>query len=98
MHKITILLAGMCLGIACSTLPDAVSPLRKFNSRRYRPAQDFEAENPVGKLAFRYCVKEKFWGKGCKRWHSKIEDFCDEKSFKKFRDAGFIMVSEQRFN
>lgn len=94
MKKISFLIMGVLIGISCSTLP----ALRKFQDRRYRPAQDFEANEPVGKLAFRYCSKTTWITKKCKQWKSEIVNFCDQETFNKFRDGGFVMIAEKRID
>ena len=82
------------LFISCSTLPQ----VRKFENRRYRPCQDFEAEDPIGKFCFRYCVKYKFLRKkdsiNCKIWKTDIKDFSKKDDFLAFRNSGFVIINE----
>lgn len=89
-------LIGTLIGVSCSSIPY----IRKFTERRYRPAQDFEDKDPVGKFAFRYCVRYKALRKrisaNCSVWKTDIRNFCSEKDFYAFREAGFVLIQERR--
>lgn len=89
MKKLIILYAlfSLCFSISCvaggkKSLRQELNRERKDQDKRWRPCQDFEAENPVGKLCNRRNGK------------SKVRDFCADKDFNFFRDNAAIMVDE----
>lgn len=69
-------------------------PERKAQDKMFRPCQNFETENPLGKLCNRTCAKRK--GKKCKQWKTTVKDFSDPEVFKWFRAGSFIMIDEDQ--
>ena len=67
---------------------------RKTQDKIWRPCQDFEHNNPVGKLCNRLCVKRKANGK-CKKWKTNVKDFSNEKDFLFFRNNAMIFIDEK---
>ena len=67
---------------------------RKDQDKMWRPCQDFEVQDPVGKLCNRTCsVISK--GK-CKEWETKIKDMSKKEDFMFLRDGAFICIDEDR--
>jgi hypothetical protein len=106
MKKIIIfILTVFSLNVACSTLP---SIIYSFNERTYRPCgeQEFKnlfpesrPEHSTATFCFRYCAKYKLFrahiGQNCVRWETDVQDLRNYETFKKFRDAGFILTRSQ---
>lgn len=67
-------------------------PERKMQDKLFRPCQDFEVANPVGKFCNRVCVKRS--GLDCKKWKTNVKDFTDPETFKFFRSSSFILIDE----
>lgn len=69
---------------------------RKEQDKLWRPCQDFETPDPVGKLCNRTCTNRK--GKDddkCKEWKTTVKDF--KLDFDFFRNGSFVMIDEDEF-
>lgn len=69
-------------------------PERKVQDKLFRPCQDFETANPIGKFCNRVCKKRKR-GK-CKKWKVNIKDFSKKQDFDFFRAGSFILIDEDQ--
>lgn len=69
------------------------APERKLQDKLFRPCQDFETSNPIGKLCNRTCKK-----KSCTKeeFTTIVKDFNDPETFKWFRAGSFIMIDEDQ--
>lgn len=69
-------------------------PERKLQDKLWRPCEDFEVANPVGKFCNRVCKKKS--GRKCKKWKTNIRDFNNPEHFKFFRAGTFILIDEDQ--
>lgn len=96
--NITILISLLFSLNACSMGQRAPEPRdlpeRKLQDKLYRPCQDFETSNPVGKFCNRVCKKRS--GNKCKDWKVNIMDFSKPDVFKFFRAGSFILIDEDQ--
>lgn len=65
-------------------------PERKEQDKLWRPCQDFETQEPRGKLCNRVCTDRN--NRGCKKWKVIVKDFHEHFYF--FRAGSFIMIDE----
>ena len=99
MRSITASIVGLLIGLtitaACSMGGKAYKvPERKPQDKMWRPCQDFETKDPIGKLCNRVCTKR--LGKKCKEWKINIKDFSKEEDFLWFRAGAFVMIDEDQ--
>lgn len=66
---------------------------RKDQDKIWRPCQDSESTEPVGKLCNHVCIKVKHSGE-CKEWKTNIKNFSTNEDFLFFRNAGFVFLDE----
>jgi hypothetical protein len=73
--------------------------MRSFPERSYRPCDDREVKDPVGKFCYRRCAEYKFLhadlSTNCRRWETDVRDLKNADDFKSFRDGGFVLISEK---
>lgn len=96
--KYLALILFLFIGAAsCSTLPYLIL---KFQDRKYVLCSDEEMDSPVGKACFRYCARYKRWRahipSNCVIWKTDVLDLSKREDFTKLRDAGFILINEER--
>ncbi len=66
---------------------------RKDQDKLWRPCQDSEASEPIGKVCNKVCIKVKHSGE-CKEWKINVKNFAEKESFNFYRDAGFVLIDE----
>lgn len=71
---------------------------RRAQDKMYVPCKDKWTGEPTGKLCNVFCSKRTSKGKCKKEEYKKItvKNFCDPETFKWFRAATFIMISEDQ--
>lgn len=71
---------------------------RRMQDKMYVACKDSMTENPTGKLCNTFCSKRDSKGKCKKDKYKKVtvKNFCDPETFKWFRAASFIMISEDQ--
>ena len=65
---------------------------RKEQDKLWRPCQDFEASEPVGKLCNRVCIKRV--NDKCESWKQNLKDFSKKEDFEFFRSSSFVFIDE----
>ena len=68
-------------------------PERKAQDKMWRPCQNKEVKDYIGKFCNRVCIKRK--RKSCKLWKTNVKDFTIEKDFLFFRNNGMILIDEK---
>lgn len=94
---IVLLIATFSLS-ACargSKRPDFnVRQERKDADKIWRPCQDSEDLEPVGKLCNHVCIKISLDGNVCKEWKTNKKIFSLREDFLFFRDSTFVFIDE----
>jgi hypothetical protein len=89
------ILLGMSIVAACGMGGKPYKkPERKEQDKLFRPCQDFETSDPVGKLCNKVCIDRK--GSECKAWKINVKNFSDPEIFKWFRAGSFVMIDEDQ--
>lgn len=67
---------------------------RKLQDKMFHLCQDYETEQPIGKVCNNTCIKREF-GK-CKQWDRKVMDLRSKEDFEFFRSGAFILIDEDQ--
>lgn len=102
MKYFIMILLSVSFAASCANVPRAVL---SFQNRQYRFCEDAEAlywkkaQSAVGLVCWRYCKEWKLWREqthvNCKEWATDVLDLRDERDYLKFRNAGFLLMSEE---
>jgi len=70
-------------------------PERSLQSKMYHLCQDFEVEDPIGKVCNHWCPRKKCTQ--IDQFKLTIKDLRDPEVFKWFRAGGFVLIKEDQF-
>lgn len=93
--SVTLLVLALLSLDACAMGKSSVTRERKHQDKLWRPCQDFEDGNPIGKFCNRTCESRKRGA--CKKWKTTIRDFSKKEDFLFFRNNSSIMIDEDMF-
>jgi len=96
-----LLLLTLIFSVSCS----AKRVKRAFQAKRFRLCKEIEMKDKkikTGWACYRICTKYKFLRrhrtKNCKYWKTEMYDLKDLETFKKFRNAKFVLIQESRID
>ena len=79
---------------SCAMGSKPVTLERKDQDKLFRPCQDFEVSEPIGKLCNRVCIERS--GSSCSKWKTTVKDFSNKETFLWFRAGSFVMIDEDQ--
>lgn len=101
MKYIIMILLSISFAASCANVPKVIL---SFQNRQYRLCEDAEAlywkksSTATGLVCWRYCKEWKLWRErthdNCKEWSTDVLDLRNERDYLKFRNAGFVLISE----
>lgn len=92
MKIFTAVLIASLINYSCAMSRKSKHIERKPADKLWRPCQDFETAQPIGKFCNRVCVKRSL-GR-CKRFKTNVRDFSNKEDFLFFRNSAMVLVDE----